>query len=271
MNLQNKNIILTGASGGIGAETARLLAHENANVILVGRNAESLNKVFESLPSNGASSNRPSSEGLSHQVIVADLATLAGRQCVLRSAHDADALINMAGINQLSLLTQMSDQQLVDMISFNLTMPMLLTKEILPVLKAKPEAALINVGSILGSIGMPGSVAYCASKFGLRGFTESLRRELADTNIAVSYIAPRATETAMNTNSANALNKELGNGVDTPQKIAEIIVAALKSSSPVRKYIGWPEKLFVRINSLFPGVVDGSLIKQLAIIKKYTK
>ena len=260
MNLTNKNIILTGASGGIGAKTALLLAHENANVTLVGRNAESLNRVFESLPS----------ESLNHQVIVADLATTEGRKRVVRSAHDADALVNMAGINQLSLLNQMSDQQIVDMISCNLTMPMLLTKEILPILESKPEAALINVGSILGSIGMAGSVAYCASKFGLRGFTESLHRELADTNIKVSYIAPRATDTAMNGDAATALNKELGSGVDTPEQIAQIIVNTLQNSKSVRKYIGWPEKLFVRVNSLFPGVVDGSLMKQLPIIKKYT-
>jgi short-subunit dehydrogenase len=176
----------------------------------------------------------------------------------------------MAGINQLSLLNQMSDQQVVDIISFNLTMPMLLTKEILPILESRPEAALINVGSILGSIGTAGSVVYCASKFGLRGFTESLHRELADTNIKVSYIAPRATNTAMNGDAATALNKELGNGVDTPEQIAQIIVNTLQSSKSAVKYIGWPEKLFVRVNSLFPGLVDGSLIKQLPIIKKYT-
>ena len=260
MNLHNKNILLTGASGGIGAQTALLLAHENANVTLVGRNAESLKKVFGMLPK----------KGLDHHMIVADLATIEGRKRVVNFAQDADALINMAGINQLSLLNQMSDQQVIDMISCNLTMPMLLTKDILPILESKPEAALINVGSILGSIGIPGSVAYCASKFGLRGFTESLHRELADTNIQVSYIAPRATDTAMNGDAATALNKELGNGVDTPEKIAQIIVNTLQSSTSVVKYIGWPEKLFVRINSLLPSLVDGSLMKQLPIIKKYT-
>lgn len=260
MNLHNKNIILTGASGGIGAKTALLLAHENANVTLVGRSAESLKRVFETLPA----------QGLNHHVIVADLATTEGRKRVVNFAHDADALINMAGINQLSLLHQMSDQQVIDMISCNLTIPMLLTKGILPILESKAEAALINVGSILGSIGIPGSVAYCASKFGLRGFTESLHRELADTNIKVSYIAPRATNTAMNGDAATALNKELGNGVDTPEKIAQIIVNTLQNSTSVVKHIGWPEKLFVRINSLFPSLVDGSLLKQLPIIKKYT-
>jgi short-subunit dehydrogenase len=203
--------------------------------------------------------------------VAADLASIDGREAVVDAADQADVLINMAGINQLSLLTQMSDQQVSDMINSNLTVPMLLTKALVPILKSRPEAAIINVGSILGSIGMPGSVAYCASKFGLRGFTESLHRELSNTNINVSYIAPRATETAMNDDVARALNLELGNNVDAPEMVAKIIVESLKSSKSVRKYIGWPEKLFVRVNAVLPSLVDGSLIKQLPIIQKYTQ
>ncbi|MBL4672738.1 MAG: SDR family oxidoreductase [Arenicella sp.] len=261
MNLLNKNIVLTGASGGIGAKTALKFASENATVVLVGRNQTALNKVLSSLP--------PSKKA--HKIVVADLATSTGRQSVIDAAGDADVLINMAGVNQLSLLEQMSDQQVSDMIWCNLTIPILLTKGFLPTLESKTEAMIINVGSILGSIGMPGSVAYCASKFGLRGFTESLHRELADTNIKIAYIAPRATATAMNGDAAMALNKELGNSVDTPEQIAQIIVDSVKNSKSSRKYIGWPEKLFVRINALFPSLVDGSLNKQLSTIKKYTK
>ena len=260
MDLHNKNIVLTGASGGIGVKTAQQLAHEGANIILVGRNETTLNKVLESLLSNGQT----------HKVVVADLITAAGRETVVAAASQADALINAAGINQLSLLSQMTDQQVIDIISSNLTVPMLLSKKILPILESRSEAALINIGSILGSIGMPGSVAYCASKFGLRGFTESLRRELADSNINISYIAPRVTETAMNNDAASGLNRELGNSVDKPEQIANIIVDTLKRSKSSQKYVGWPEKLFVRINAILPSVVDGSLIRQLPIIKKYT-
>ena len=261
MNLQNKNIVVTGASGGIGAQTAALLASGGANLVLVGRNQATLDNLVGGLPLSSQS----------HQIIVADLTSSEGRQLVVAAASQADVLINMAGINQLALLTQMSDQQVSDMITCNLAVPMLLTKEILPILKSRPEAAIINVGSILGSIGMPGSVAYCASKFGLRGFTEALHRELSDTNITVSYVAPRTTQTTMNGDAATALNTELGNSVDTPELVAKIIVETLKSSRSARKYIGWPEKLFVRMNALLPNIVDRALIKQLPIIQKYTK
>ncbi|MFT5137374.1 MAG: short-subunit dehydrogenase [Arenicella sp.] len=261
MNLQNKKIVVTGASGGIGTQTAMLLASGGANLVLVGRNQVTLDSIVEALPASSQS----------HQTIVADLTSGEGRQLVIAAATQADALINMAGINQLALLTQMSDRQVIDMITCNLTVPMLLTKEILPILKSRPEASIINVGSILGSIGMPGSAAYCASKFGLRGFTEALHRELSDTNITVSYVAPRTTQTKMNGDAATALNTALGNNVDTPELVAKIIVETLESSKSERKYIGWPEKLFVRINALLPNVVDGSLIKQLPIIQKYTQ
>jgi short-subunit dehydrogenase len=261
MNLHNKKIVVTGASGGIGAHTAALLASGGANLVLVGRNQKKLNDLVRDLPAGA----KP------HQIIIADLASSDGREAVVAAAGEADVLINMAGINQLALLTQMSDQQVSDMITSNLTVPMLLTKAIVPILKSRPEAAIINVGSILGSIGMPGSVAYCASKFGLRGFTEALHRELSNTNIKVNYVAPRATETAMNGDQATALNTELGNNIDAPEMVAKIIVESLKSSKSVRKYIGWPEKLLVRINALLPTIVDGSLIKQLPIIQKYTQ
>jgi len=261
MKLQNKKIVVTGASGGIGAHTAALLANGGANLVLVGRNEDKLREVVQTL---GVGENH-------HLIVVADLASSDGRKAVVAAAAEADVLINLAGINQLALLGQMSDQQVIDMITSNLVVPMLLTKAIVPILESRPEAAIINVGSILGSIGVPGSVAYCASKFGLRGFTESLHRELSQTNIKVSYVAPRATKTTMNSDLVTALNAELGNNIDAPEMVAKTIVDLIKSSKSKCKYIGWPEKLFVRINGLLPTLVDGSLIKQLPIIQKYTQ
>lgn len=265
MNLVNKTIVITGASGGIGSETAKLLSHEHSNLILVGRNQPALEKLLSEIQA-GANHSKAA-----HRCVVADLSKSEGRQAVFDAAKDADALINLAGVNQLAMFSHMTDKQIATMISSNLTVPMLLSKGMLPILLGKPESALINVGSILGSIGMPGSTAYCASKFGLRGFTESLRRELADTSIRVSYLAPRATQTAMNNTQAMALNEALGNQTDSPQLVATAIVDVLKGSKSKRKYLGWPEKLFVRINAVFPNLVDGSLSKQLNVVKKFTQ
>jgi len=127
---------------------------------------------------------------------------------------------------------------------------------------------ILNVGSVFGSIGHPGFVAYCTSKAGMKMFSESLARELADTNVKVAYIAPRATATALNSNKVNDLNLALGNSVDSPDHVAQQIIAQLKSGK-ILQYLGWPEKLFVRVNALLPSVVHNALVKKLSIIKGF--
>ena len=156
------------------------------------------------------------------------------------------------------------------MITINLAAPILLTRLLLDQLTSRDEAVILNVGSIFGSIGHPGFTAYCATKAGLMRFTEALSRELADTAVRVAYIAPRATKTSLNDDRVNALNKELGNKSDNPELVADQIVAMLKNHS-VLEYLGWPEKLFVKVNALLPGVVGSALIKNLSKIKHYAR
>ena len=260
MNLKNKTIVLTGASGGIGVETAVLLAKQECHLILVGRNTSKLEKVAQQLIA---------SNGHKPVIVSADLSSEDGRNKVTALANDVDGLINLAGVNSLALFEDMDDADINRIMRSNLIDPMLLVRNFIPLLKNKPEAAILNVGSIIGSIGMAGSVAYCASKFGLRGFTESLRRELEDTNISVSFVAPRTTQTNMNTDAASELYTALGNSVDDPKIVAVAIVEALQNSGGVNFFLGWPEKLFVKVNALFPKIVDSSLSKQLPIIKKH--
>lgn len=128
----------------------------------------------------------------------------------------------------------------------------------------------MNLGSTFGSIGYPGFATYCASKFALRGFSEALRRELADTPIKVLYIAPRATRTGMNTQSVVALNDELNVAMDDPKTVAAQIAAALQYEHELL-YLGWPEKFFVRLNSLLPGIVDRALRKQLPVVQRFAR
>jgi short-subunit dehydrogenase len=126
----------------------------------------------------------------------------------------------------------------------------------------------VFVGSTFGSIGFPGYTAYCASKFGLRGFSEALRRELADTPVQVIYVAPRATATAMNPEAVNELNQALGNTMDPPEKVAGAILEAMQKDEK-RRFLGWPEKLFVVINGVLPRIVDKAMLKQLPVIRRF--
>ncbi len=266
-----KNIgtfVLTGATGGIGYEIAHALTGEGYRLLLVGRSEDKLGHLLSSFP--GAQ--------VQHEKIIADLTKQKDIDKLRSRVEGLNAensgvigLINCLGTNSLSTLQGTSEASISNIIATNLLAPINVCKALLPSLERQSEAVIVNVGSILGSIGYAGSTTYCASKFGLRGFTESLRRELADTNVSVIYLAPRAVDTALNTKAMNEMNKELGNSVDEPEKVADQLIRALASGKPINRYLGWPESFFVRLNSLFPSLVDKALAKQLPTIKRYCK
>ena len=154
-------------------------------------------------------------------------------------------------------------------INTNLLAPMLLTQKLLPLLRRQDEALVLNVGSIVGSIGMPGQVAYCSSKFGLHGFSEALRRELRGSSVRVVYVAPRATDTDMNDPLMREVNEQTGVRTDDSAVVARCILNAMTGTKRER-FIGWPERLFVKINGLLPGLVDRSLQKQARLLDRST-
>lgn len=258
-NLNNKRIILTGAAGGIGQHIAQALAAEGAKLVLTDRNQQALEALQAKL-------------GPQHDIVTMDMSSSEGRQTLYNFCDaldgNIDMLINAAGVNRFALLTDHSEQDIELIIMVNLASQIALCRLMLPLLLKNTAASIVNFGSTLGSIGLPGYSVYSASKFGLRGFSEALNRELMDSSVSVRYFAPRATQTALNTDNVTSLNAELGTAMDPPELVAKAFVDFLKTGSP-RHYLGWPEKLFVRINALLPGVVDKSILKQLPIFKRY--
>jgi len=259
MRLKDKYLLLTGASGGIGQAIARELDKTDVHLLLTGRNREKLESLQQSLSGD-------------HQLIIADINTPEGRDAIVEHCQQVNLklFVNASGILDFQLYEQQDSQSIENMVATNLLSPMLLCQRLIPTLKDHQEAAIINIGSIFGSIGHPGFTAYCASKFGLRGFTEALQRELADSPIKVSYLAPRATKTDLNSSAVTALNEALGNTTDSPEQVAGEIMHIL-SGNQKQRYMGWPEKLFVRLNGLFPGIVHGALVKKLPIIRQYAQ
>jgi short-subunit dehydrogenase len=255
MNIEGKTCVLTGATGGIGEAFAQALAGAGARLILVSRSQDKLDSLLASLPGEG------------HVSVAADLSSARGRAAVLAaSTTGVDLLVNNAGVSHFGLLEAQSEELLHQMMEVNVIAPMLLTRMLLPV-TSQHEAVIVNVGSSFGSIGFAGYCGYSASKFALRGFTEALRRELADTRVQVLYLSPRATATAMNAPEVTALNEELGNTTDSPERVADELMAQLRKSQSSR-FIGWPERFFVKLNGLFPSVVDSALLKQLPVIRR---
>lgn len=257
MRLSEARVVLTGASGGIGLAIAEELCRNGAQVLAVSRRKEPLQALLEAYP---------------QQLIwvQADLSTQEGRQHVLLSAQAmsyVNLLINAAGSNHFAMLEQLSDNDVSSMLNLNIQAPILLTGLMLPMLKQANSAMVVNVGSTYGSIGYAGYATYCASKFALRGFSEALRRELADTRVGVLYVAPRATRTLMNSPAAQALNDELKANVDDPRHVAQAVIHAIAGDRR-ELYLGWPERFFVRLNSILPSLVDRGLRKHLPLIRR---
>ena len=257
MRLSEARVVLTGASGGIGLAITGALCASGAHVLAISRHKEPLEPLLARYPDQLG-------------WIAADLTCITDRRKVLAAAEaigGVNMLINAAGINHFAMLEQLDDAEVASMLALNISAPICLTRTLLPLLKEAETAMVVNVGSIYGSIGYPGYASYCASKFALRGFSEALRRELADTRVGVLYVAPRATRTSMNSPAAQALNDALKASVDDPQNVASAVIHAIAGDRR-DLYLGWPERFFVRLNSLLPNLVDRGLRKHLPLIRR---
>jgi len=256
--------VLTGATGGIGRAIALRLALLCETLLLVGRDGTKLEALQRGIVGNGGRC----------RTVTADLATEAGCDAVLRAAAEipggVNLLINNAGAGEFAWLADQDDAALERIVHVNVLAPMQLARRLLPLLRAQPSAHIVNIGSIFGYLGYPGHAAYSASKFALRGFSEALRRELADGPVQVSYLAPRAVRTAMNSAALCALNAELGVAMDDAEIVADALLALLRRPTRER-LLGMPERLFARLNQIFPGLVDRALRRQLPIIRRHAR
>ncbi|MFV8783996.1 SDR family oxidoreductase [Microbulbifer sp. SA54] len=255
-------VLLTGAAGGIGSAIARLLAAQGYSLLLQGRNQERLETLRLNLP-------HPER----HRTMVADLTDKAQRQSLVERcqalAGGVDVLINNAGVSQFALLEHIDDASLREVLETNLLVPIALTRDLLPLLAQSRHGAVVNIGSAFGHIGHPGFCLYGASKAGLHGFSEALRREQGDSGVQVHYLAPRAVDTTLNSDAVKNLNRALGNHSDAPETVAAQCLKLLQSGSSGRRFIGWPERLFIKVNALLPAVVDSALIKKLPVVREY--
>jgi short-subunit dehydrogenase len=262
MSLRDRKVLLTGAAGGIGRAILTALRQQGARVLLTGRDAAVLQGLVE-----------PRDLQAQHcAVAAADLTQPADRQRLCEMATrwqgGIDVLINNAGVSELALLHTQSAEAIERAFATNVIAPIDLCRHLLPHLQRREQAQIVNIGSVLGSIGHPAYSVYCATKFALRGFSEALRRELADTRVRVHYLAPRATQTAINSPAAQAMTAALGSTPDPPGVVAAALLEILQQGRS-QQLIGWPEKLFACINALLPSIVDGALRRQLPMIRHH--
>jgi len=262
MQLKNKCILLTGATGGIGKHLALMLARKGANMILVGRDSNKLAALSQQIQDKGGKA----------KTIAADLAIAGSVQQVAQQAlhlfDGIDILINNAAILDFIQFEDQSPERIAQMVHTNVTAPIQLTNLLLPHFKSNNQGQLVMIGSILGSLGFPHYATYCATKFAIHGFSQALRRELCDTNIGVTYIAPRGVNTPMNDAATLAMLAKTGGNIDDPEKVAQMIVKAIEQQKQ-EVFIGQPETFFAWLNGVLPSAVNLGLKKQARLAREF--
>ncbi|MBY3486619.1 3-oxoacyl-[acyl-carrier-protein] reductase [Rhizobium laguerreae] len=198
LDLSGRKALVTGASGGIGEEIARLLHKQGAIVGLHGTRVEKLEALAADLgervkifPANLSDRDEVKALG---QKAEADL-------------EGIDILVNNAGITRDGLFVRMSDEDWDSVLEVNLTATFRLTRELTHPMMRRRYGRIINITSIVGVTGNPGQANYCASKAGMIGFTKSLAQEIATRNVTVNCVAPGFIESAM-TGKLNDKQKE---------------------------------------------------------------
>ncbi|MEX2740178.1 3-oxoacyl-[acyl-carrier-protein] reductase [Rhizobium mongolense] len=198
LDLSGRKALVTGASGGIGEEIARILHKQGAVVGLHGTRVEKLEALATELgdrvkifPANLSDRDEVKALGVGAE------AELEG----------VDILVNNAGITKDGLFVRMSDEDWDNVIEVNLTAMFRLTRELTHPMMRRRYGRIINITSVVGVTGNPGQANYCASKAGMIGFTKSLAQEIATRNVTVNCVAPGFIESAM-TGKLNDKQKE---------------------------------------------------------------
>lgn len=260
MDITGKRVVLTGAAGGMGSILASELARRGARLALVDANETALTDLAAEIET---------AESVAGDLSSADGCQAVAGQCVERLGG-IDLLINLAGVNSFAAFEDESAEKIELMMHVNLLAPMWLSRALLPEMLNQKSGRIVNVGSIFGSIGFAHFSIYSATKFGLRGFSEALRRELIDTGVGVTYVAPRAVKTPMNSDVVMRMGEATGMNMDEPAAVVEKIIAAIEGEKK-DIYLGFPESLFVRINAILPRIVDGSLAAKDRIARQFAK
>ena len=241
MPFMGKRIVLTGGSGGLGRLVAAALVRDGADLTVMSRTRHDEGTSV----SEHAAVDLSSAEGINEASAIV-------------ASKEPDILINMAGVQYFGPAERQSFDAMHAGYMVNLLAPAALCRACLAAMKRRNSGQIANIGSIVGSIPLAHFAAYSSAKAGLRAFSEALRRELAGTEIAVTYVAPRAVRTGMLTPEIKKYAELTGMKSDAPEAVAARIVTAIgKRERDV--YIGFPERILVRVNAVLPRLVDAAV------------
>lgn len=267
ISLKNKIVLITGASSGFGAEAARLFALEGATVLLAARRLDRLTLLAEEIANKGG-------KAFPYPLDVIDFTQLEQAVTDIFEKHGRiDILLNNAGFGRLNWLEELDPHlDIQAQIDVNLTALIQLTRLVLPHMYRQGSGHIINMASMAGQISAPLYTIYAATKHGVRGFTNALRREAEAFGVRVSGIYPGGAVTEFSQHTGDHPLKRNFKKPKflsmTSEKVARRILRLAKHPRPTVIMPGWfrPVMLF---EYLFPGLVDWIL--KVGFVKRLHK
>jgi len=213
--LQDRIVVITGASTGIGKSIAVAYAAEGAKTVLASRNSEKLEVVAQEIKRDGGTARVVPVD------VTAEDAVVGLFQQTLEAFGRLDILVNNAGVSKGAPTDELSLKIWQQVINVNLTAAFLCSREALKIMKSQRSGRIINIGSVSAKVPRVHSAAYTTSKFGLEGLTRSLALDARDFGIAVSILHPGNTMTPIWNGREEVARKE---GVMSPDDLARVAV-----------------------------------------------
>ncbi|MGN7177839.1 SDR family NAD(P)-dependent oxidoreductase [Cytobacillus sp. SAFR-174] len=217
-----KSVIITGAGSGLGKELALLFAGQGFHIILTGRTLDKLQSVEQEIHEAGGNAQ-------SYTLDITQTKDISKLMTQIQNL-ELHGLINNAGVGHFGPVNSLTEQNIQDMFDTNTLGTIYMTKAVLPLLKEKNEGLLMNIISTAGLKGKVNESVYVASKFAVRGFTESLQKELENTNIKVKAVYMGGMDTPFWDESDHIKDKSR---LRSPKEVAEMILDHMKEDSIV--------------------------------------
>ncbi|MCR8849955.1 SDR family oxidoreductase [Rossellomorea sp. SC111] len=224
--LKDQHILITGATGGIGYETAKTAVQAGAKVTITGRNEQKLNQLK-------AECQDPSRVFL----YKADLTSTEDREQLLSAARDEHGpitgLVNSAGIGGGDLVEKLTEEDLRNIMELNYFSLVQLSQAVFNQMKNGKSGAIVNISSLSGLRGTHGNSAYSASKFAVTGFTQAFAHEAIQHNVRVNSICPGYVDTEMGRNAIKSKGERKGRSYEEQLEIAKDSIPSGRLTSPV--------------------------------------
>jgi hypothetical protein len=244
-SFENKTVVITGASAGVGAACARLFAGHKAKLVLVARGEAALNTIADEL--------RSQCEVLTVVMNVASnedcLTLLEKAEAAFGAVH---VIINNAGMHARGDLKTISPMDVAAMVDINMRAPLLLSCAAIPYLLRAGEGAIVNVGSLAGRAPLQGAATYSATKAGLRAFSYALADELRDSGISVGSVSPGPIDTGFIMDEIDAVEDIVfSQPMSTAEQVAEGILA-VATGQEIEVVLPAASAKLTHISYLFP-------------------